>query len=42
MVTLDEIRSLPFEILQDQNTQVIADTLSIGRQKVTGWYNGIN
>lgn len=33
MITLDEIRALPEEILAQQDTQLIADTLSVGRTK---------
>lgn len=34
MITLEEIRSLPIDILNQQNTQLIADTLSNGRIKL--------
>lgn len=40
-ITLDEIRLLSPEITEQQNTQLIADTLSIGRIKLIERFVGI-
>lgn len=34
MITIDDILSLPAELLAQQNTQAIADALSVGRSKL--------
>jgi len=41
VITLEEIRTLPADILNYQDTQLIADTLSIGRKKIVEHFVGI-